>query len=519
MSKLNIYPYRRYIAFACASLAIFALLVYLFPYSGDDWAWGSEIGLDRLRNHFEGYNGRYAGNLLVMALTRSKALNIIITAFSLVCACFIPLLFTGSKRFATLPAAFALLLLTPKSIWVQSVVWTAGFSNYVPPIILLMVYLITVRSVFEQDEPKYGKFAPVFAAIGGFACTLFMENVTLYALALSACVIIFAFIKFREFFAVNIAHFVGSAAGAILMFSNSAYSAIANAKDGYRSTAMSEGLLKTVINHTTIIAKQFFTDNIPMLAVVTALCAALVFIFVRRNGSDHMKKVAVISVCVNTVSFMIILCRRLLAFRVFADLCDKLPGRYFSAVFYPAVLLYSITVLAVILICIRDKTVLAKSLFLLGGIPVLMAPLLVVNPIGPRCFFPPYFVGIVFCVFIFNYIADIAPLGELKLRKFTAAFSAVGAAMLVFMLCIYIPIHSCDIKRNEYAVKQAEAGCKTVKLCKLPHGSYVWTGEPDKEPWSTRYKLFHGIDGNVTFEFLDRAEFDKWASDFDAKTK
>ena len=30
-----------------------AFLCYLFPYTGDDWAWGSTIGLDRLNSFFD----------------------------------------------------------------------------------------------------------------------------------------------------------------------------------------------------------------------------------------------------------------------------------------------------------------------------------------------------------------------------------------------------------------------------------------------------------------------------------
>ena len=37
---------------------LIAILCYLFPYTGDDWAWGSKIGIDRLNNWFENCNGR-----------------------------------------------------------------------------------------------------------------------------------------------------------------------------------------------------------------------------------------------------------------------------------------------------------------------------------------------------------------------------------------------------------------------------------------------------------------------------
>ena len=47
----------------------FSIIGYLAPYTNDDWAWGSYIGIDRLNNFFSNYNGRYLGNLLVILLT------------------------------------------------------------------------------------------------------------------------------------------------------------------------------------------------------------------------------------------------------------------------------------------------------------------------------------------------------------------------------------------------------------------------------------------------------------------
>ena len=62
---------------------LIAILCYLFPYTGDDWAWGSKIGIDRLNNWFENYNGRYVGNLIVLAMTRSNLLKAVIMSFCL----------------------------------------------------------------------------------------------------------------------------------------------------------------------------------------------------------------------------------------------------------------------------------------------------------------------------------------------------------------------------------------------------------------------------------------------------
>ena len=141
---------KKTVIFGIIAFFAFALLIYLFPYSGDDWAWGSQIGLDRLSVFFKQYNGRYAGNLLVMALTRSKLLNIVFTSASLVIVCLLPKLYSGSKKLSAALLAFALFLLTPKSVWVQSVVWTAGFTNYIPPVILTTVYLTLVKNIFSR---------------------------------------------------------------------------------------------------------------------------------------------------------------------------------------------------------------------------------------------------------------------------------------------------------------------------------------------------------------------------------
>ena len=48
---------------------LISALCWLFPYTGDDWAWGSQIGIDRLNSWFANYNGRYLGNIFVNIFT------------------------------------------------------------------------------------------------------------------------------------------------------------------------------------------------------------------------------------------------------------------------------------------------------------------------------------------------------------------------------------------------------------------------------------------------------------------
>lgn len=66
---------KRFLLIFIAMFVFFFGLAYMLPYTGDDWAWGGQIGIDRLHEHFRNYNGRYLGNLLVIALTRSNLLK------------------------------------------------------------------------------------------------------------------------------------------------------------------------------------------------------------------------------------------------------------------------------------------------------------------------------------------------------------------------------------------------------------------------------------------------------------
>ena len=97
----------------------------------------------------------------------------------------------------------------------------------------------------------------------------------------------------------------------------------------------------------------------------------------------------------------------------------------------------------------------------------------------------------------------------------TKVLVAASSLMFAFLFAVYASVHYYDVKRNEYAIKQAELGYEKITVCRLPFTSYVWTGDPEEEPWATRYKLFHGIDTDVQFEIVGRKEFDEWAENFD----
>lgn len=495
----------------------FMILTSFFPYSGDDWAWGSEIGLERLANWFHNYNGRYAGNLLVLLLTRNSFLKVIIIASSLFCICYLPKVYTNSNRLTLSIFSTFLLLLVPKQIFVQAISWTSGYSNYIPPILMTVIYFVLIRNIFDIKQPTYQRQLPVITFLLGFISALFMENVTLYNLAVSFVILGFVWYKFKHFYPTHIAHFAGSFAGAIVMFTNSAYGLIASNNDSYRSTALSKGLFDTLINHVFVICEQFFINNIPMLVVISILCTILIILHEKTAKNKKTSLLCRCCIIINMICLFLLFTKHQFSPWVLA--VGNSNSQFITKSFIAFLIaLYCLSVLLIIIVCIEDSNKKFQILLPLFSVPILIVPLLVVNPIGPRCFFPPYVMLLLFCTAVLDYILTTVTITAATETGIQTTLTAACIALFLFQFSIYSVIHTYDQKRNESVQKQFNAGYDVITVCKLPYTSYVWFGDPISSPWDKRYKLFWNIDETVTFEFLPYYEFNQWEIEFDNLT-
>ena len=492
----------------------FAVLVYLFPYTGDDWYWGSQAGLDRLADWFADYNGRYAGNLLVLALTRSKLISSVVMGASLVGVCFLPKLFATAKGFAAYAFSTLLFLLLPREIFAQAVAWTSGFSNYVPPILLTMLYFVAVKNIFDENPPKYNSLMCVPVAVTGFISALFMENVTVFNIGASLLIIGYTYMRFKRVYAVHLAHLVGSVAGAVLMFSNSAYGLIAQKQDFYRTTVFERGFVATLTENLKEVAERFFAENIVTVSVFSLLLVALYITFASSGAEGARKRLGIAMLNVNLTCLVPFYCKgKLYDWDLFFE--SEAYAVITATVLSAIVALYFISAVTVVLICVDCRKTRSKTVFLLLCIPMLVAPLLFVSPIGPRCFFPPYLMLMGVCVLIFTYL-------QKKLRPDAALVKRTGVLLVTvcgiimsFLFGIYGVVHWYDARRNEFAKKQADAGFNTVMMYYLPYTYYVWNGDPDIEPWEGNYKEFHDIDEDVKLKFILRENFNEFEKNFE----
>lgn len=499
--------------------AVFAVLVFVVPYSHDDWAWGSAVGIQRLESNFVSYNGRYMGNYFVLALTRSKLLQVVVVALSATLLCWLPSKYIEKKSGLFAIFSAMMLLLMPREIFVQSIVWTSGYSNYAPPIVLTVIYFVLIRNIFEDEKPRYGRFLPVATLALGVLGALFMEHVTLYSLAISFLIIFFVLIKHKKVYLTHIAFAVGCVAGTVIMFSNSAYGLIANAQDaqgGYRSMALSNGLFKTLQTNLKIIGEQMFIKNIVILFVMSALLVLLTGLLIKKSTNRNKNTAALVSLFVNLVCLFIIFAKNKNTEWTVALNSDK--AQLITLLFMTGLMaLYCLSVLAIVILCVTDKSLMFKMLLILVSIVVVTAPLAVVSPVSARCFFPQYFLMMIFSVAILDYIKRELKFTEKTSNILTVSFAAVSVAMCIFMFSIYLPVNYYAEKRVEYAHKQAAAGATTVYICNLPNVPYMHCGTPTQKLWMDRFKMFYGLDEKLQVEVINYSEFDKWMSEFDSK--
>lgn len=257
-------------------LLFFFALALLFPYTGDDWAWGSQVGLNRLSNFFDNYNGRYAGNLLVILLTRSKLLDAIFMAFCFWLSCLLCHAYNQAQKAFLLPFSVILFFIMPTGLFQQAVVWTSGFCNYVPSGLCSLAYIVVIQSIFLGSYPSVPRyFIPAFLLLG-FVGSLFVENMTLFHLCLGSTVIAYSFLRLKRVHPVSVAFLAGTIAACICMFSNSAYSSIASGNDNYRTMATSlSSLLYQSGTQLQGICENLFLSNILMCCVLSGMSLTL----------------------------------------------------------------------------------------------------------------------------------------------------------------------------------------------------------------------------------------------------
>lgn len=480
-------------------IILFLLLLtisYLFPYTHDDWPWSGAEGLKRLNNLFDGYNGRWAGNILVMILTRFRIIRAIVIAGTITGIIYFIKKITKSTEQGLLLSIF-LLLCMPISMLAQSVAWTSGFANYVPPVLLTLIFIYLNRNIFYGKKVEISPKLIIPLFLMGFINSLFIEHMTIYNLLLALIIVVYQLVK-KEKNISNIFYLVGSILGTGLMFSNSAYSSIVNGGDTYRTIEQSNIIINALKTYFSDYYKYFIHNNtlLNIVLCIIVLIAVYRFYKYKKEELSKIKKILLILATAGVIGYLtyIIYQRIMSGGNIFISTNYK---RYIEGLI---MLIFAMSLFIISLITCISKARKKRIIFEIISIFIIAGPLLVVTPIGPRCFFPIYVFFIILCVEWLNEIT--------KRKEVTNLSNALKFIIILLFICnlsIYSYAYKVDCLREEHI--QNHLDDENIILPNLPYANYMWA--PNPVSFLKRFKDYYGIKQDTKVEFIDYKEWKK----------
>ena len=472
-----------------ALLATFACLLFLcslFPFSGDDWYWGSSVSNNTISSLFANYNGRYLSNFLCIALTRVPILHAPVVAAVLlgIGLCMQKLVARDDTTMFWL--CFFGLFLAPAAVLAQGLVWTSGFVNYTVSGLVVLLYILAVRGALKDDyRPDKKLAAPLFFL--GLAGSLVVETLTVANIAAAFVMFVYTRRRHKVFDAVQVAFLVGAFAGAALMFSNGAYLSILQGNDSvqvngksYRQMAPGGVVHSAFACLSKSMSPYLIVRAWPMQALFCAL-AVLSYVKARRAGNRRRARALMCFAAVFSV---------VAVYGVWYSLAapDKLSFSLKCANL-AACLACAAALLAWCVLLWRDGCKKALLVFLYAV--ALALPLLVVSKYGPRCYLPSYILLVALACLLADRCAPALS------RRFAACTCAAAALMFAVLVALYAPIHAVDVERAQLVEEAKASGSTDLDLPSLRAGDLVWHADPNTEMLAGWFRKFYGLDKGV----------------------
>ena len=454
-------------------ITIFWMFIYVnVPIGHDDWTWGSYIGVDRLESFLKDYNGRYLGSLVTVILTRTYVIRAIIMSCITVgiSILMVKVVTVHKKKYTMLLLIITiLLLLAPRNIFRQTFSWIAGFSNYVPPILLVLIYIVYIREIFSKSRvERNGKVYLILGLVLSIATQLFVEHMTLYLIMLGIFTLGYSYIKFKRVYKIDVCVLIGSILGAAIMFSNGAYHKISEQEDSYRTMATSiTEMIKTAINqYVNIINKEFFMVMIILVILLAVLGCTLVVCKIKKSRNQVKIGEIISLIIIITYPLYLLFINHYTEIVFVNDMVNDIVQAIFSLMFYLALA-------GIITIALEEREKKERTLFLLGSALIILAPLTVVTPIGGRNFLASYIFLVLLTVELIEYfIADI----DIK------SVQVIGIIGCLTVMCplsmVFYSIGQDGRYRDQRIKDQIEQGKNIIYVPRIEHAEYLQVANP-----------------------------------------
>lgn len=474
----NVTQKQRRAIFALVLALIYAFLLVLsagFPVTGDDWFFASTRQLSASQavsrgariaaQHYETTNGRVLGNFLSALLGCSKLWRELVRCGVLlgivIAVCSLCEIKTSVGRVC----ALALLIALPSQLFAESYAWAAGFFNYVPPVLLLLIDLL----LFKRKDAKGRLWQLPLWFLLGAAGQLFSEHMTIVFCLLSAAVFADSCKKERRADKRLLAHLVGALLGAAVMFLAPGYHSAQSA--GYRAVASgASGLLATIETNFPVISQTLLGENWFVVLPMSAICAALLLHTQPKTRKASGWSAFSLTALLLTPVF----------FWCDAHVLQQMAynchvARLTVALELVFALAYLAALSAVCALCLKDVER-RMALTLLALAATLAAPFLVVSPVGPRCLYGSDVLLICVLLLLTREILSRQP----KLRRLAVPALLCAAALLVSTLWVCLWNGRSERIREDYITQQMQAGETEITLPDFAYPDYVHEGSSQK---------------------------------------
>ena len=500
---------------AAMSFVFYTWIAMQIPYTHDDWDWGLNIGLQHLLT--ADINSRYAGNLIEVIITRnsmikSVMMGVVFALIPLVATAFVSGLtnevykkqLTEIRQLCLFIVANIFFLTIPSEIWRETNGWIAGFSNFVTSALsLLLYYLLLMNSEKLFIKRNNYKIKFISICLFGVIIQLFIENLSIYVLI---CSLLFLLLKRRsaEDRKVIVPLLLGNMVGTIMMFSSNIYSQLlstGHAVGDYRQLMYDTN--KPFYIFVVKAASRYIGKFIPMImandgvlmGVIAGLMAAVIFTKRKTGTPIRLLGIGNILFClyyiysyINPVS-------------IFDSVGVEKPFFYKGLISGTNCLFVLIITIEIILLFNGEKKFMKWLLFVWISPFFIIAPMVMINTVGPRCFYTTDICFIVFGMLVFyRFISHI------KHQSLYVVFLFCAFAYLVIgiqWINIYGPIGTHMRMRDNLIKAAISNNDKLIAFPKYPNDEYLWLPDPMKEDpnRSVYFREFYKIPVDIDIWF------------------
>lgn len=487
--------WKLYLFYAFIFVFLF-ILSYYFPYSNDDWVWGSKIGIERFENGFKDYNGRYLGNTLVLVLTRSNILKSLFMTITYFGIGYLIKKIVNKNNNGIMIFSILMLFLINRCVFRETIVNTSGFINYSFNMFLVLIFIAYIKDVFKKVNFKEKWYNLILLFLLGISSTLFMEHITTYLLVLCFALCVYSYIKYKKIPKSYLIYFAGVIIGSIIMFSNGAYMHVVKGDDFYRTVTTKQSMIVTMArNYFNKIQNNAFSLNLITNLVVSILMIILTCKFIDNNKISKWKKYFLELLNLISIFYSVFL-----IVGNYFDFDIVTGSSHYFVGFMTAI--YCLALLLIILLIFFDKknyfdkVVGYKLLFYMGSVVIVLVPLLVLTPVGHRCSLPALIFYILFASELYNLLIEDKN-GHISKILFT---------LLIIVLSSYLHIYHCvylnNNERYEIVKKQVDDGMNPIYIRSTKYDKYIWKNNPVNDAFDKAFLLFNGFDVKAKVEVL-----------------